>query len=247
MIILTKKNDFLSVARILFIFAFIFFLPLAFVTGENNTVLPIDSLSSGEFSHTSFMSSGEEILSLHTVFSKIYQNEIIIGKPVTMYQLITLTNTENKTISGNFSLEDYPKEILPAYLHDAVHISISSAGKEISNTTQVSLTLSSREVKELYVDYTFVPVYQTLHCQKITLANLLPSQAVVTSTTIGLGAEISKVCTLTLSHNSSIHYYDVRINLDDFDITKITSVYYVQGDQYLQLDGNQINIPRPEP
>jgi hypothetical protein len=224
--------------------------PLGVFAGNDTTLLPIDSLSSEESSNASLLSSEEETLlssqsPLSLVFSNIYQEDIVIGEPVVMYQLITITHEGNETHEELISLANYPQDIPSAYLTDALAIDMYVAGELVSETSQVALSFQSGETKELYVYYTYVPVEQTLVCETKTIGDMLPSQARVTSTTIGLAAQLYELCTLTLSHDTTISYYDVTVVLDDIDTTKITSIYYVQGDQYLDLEDNSIFIPKP--
>jgi len=240
--------------RLFLFLLLIFSIPLGVFAGNDTTLLPIDSLSSEESSNTSPVSSEEEnLLSspksssslLHADFSNIYQEEIVIGEPVVMYQLITLTHDGEDDYQELFSLEDYPTAIPLAYLTDALEIELYVAGELISTTAQAELSFQPGETKELYVYYTYVPVEQTLVCETKTIGDMLPAQAQVTSTTVGLAAQLYQLCTLTLSHDTTISYYDVTVVLDDIDTAKITSIYYVQGDQYLDLEDNSIFIPKP--
>lgn len=244
MTLLVKQKYLFSLVCTLLMITFTF--SSAFVVaGETDsvTILPMDSLSSEGSSYTSLQSSEEEILSLQTTISALYQEKIVIGEPVRMYQLITLHNTGSEAVSGIFSLASYQDDLPVEYILEAESIEMTMNGEIIAEDYFTAITLQPGETKEIYVDYTFAAVTQTITCETKTLADMLPSQAKVTSTTIGLRAELLDVCTLTLFHEGTIHYYDVEVNLDTFSSEKITSIYYVQGEMYLDLVNTTIQVP----
>lgn len=168
------------------------------------------------------------------VFSPLYQEAILIGEPVSIYQTIDVTNHAQEVLSATLQLADYVDTV---YLEEALSISVASVGEESElETPTVLLNIPPGETREYILTYTFTPVYKEVTCEQTTLADILPQDATQVESQLAIAETIQHICHVRIHHEGDIHYYDITVPLDEFEPSTIESIYYVEGDTHLTID-----------
>jgi len=175
--------------------------------------------------------------------SEIEQGTIFLDLPVNMYQTVTITNTGDEKSTFTINLWDYPEQLPYKYLSESKSIKIYSDDELVSEQPIILTELEPAESKEFTIIYEFEPVHKELNCDTKRISDLLPIDAEIIESDIDVNTVLSKECNVRIYHDGPVHYFDVDVYLDDKDSDNIKSIYYVEGEQYLEVTNNSIVLP----
>ena len=154
--------------------------------------------------------------------------EIAIGEPVVVYQEMTIKNNGNKTINSTINLANYPTRVPEVYLDEYVSLAITLDGKIQSANQFVPVIVPPYTTKEYLIEYEFVPIYKEITCDEKTIEDLLPKDALILPSDVPPETVIEKTCNVKIHHEGDIHYYNVKVDLNEFSEDEIKSIYYVE-------------------
>jgi hypothetical protein len=169
-----------------------------------------------------------------------------IGSPVSWYQQIRVKNKGLEELNYSFSLWDSGRAIGIDFLNDVIDFRMSFGGQIISEASVAVIHLMPGEEKLLEMTYLTPPVMMDKTCFDISIADLLPQDAMVTEQDIALDTPVKTVCNIRIYHNTVTHYRNIQVNLDDIDPSFVESIYYVEGARFLDMKDGAIDVPSAE-
>ncbi|MBN1646248.1 hypothetical protein JW868_04380 [Candidatus Woesearchaeota archaeon] len=177
------------------------------------------------------------------IIKELKQGEIFLDVPVEWYQEIVIENKQNENIKFNLNLWNYQNIIPKSFLNDVTAFSFYIDGELISETPIASFTLEPFQRLVVSVVYQTPSVSLQKNCGQMTILDLIPFDANLISSELDINARVGEVCRVKIFHHTLTHYKDIKLTLDDISISRVQSVYYIEGGKYLEVRDGEIIIP----
>ncbi len=174
--------------------------------------------------------------------SDLLQGDVVVGEPVSWYQEFKIRNDENESKNLTINLANYD-DLPDDFLSDVNSFAVYSHIDQISETPVFNIQLEPLEEEVLTIIYRTAPVLTDITCKDVTVADLIPGDAVILSSDVDLSSVVLSQCNLRVYHNSLTHYENVKVDLGFIPDSSSSSIYYVEGDKFLELIDGVVTVP----
>lgn len=172
--------------------------------------------------------TGQDIIT--ATFSKPVQGSITIGEPVNWTQSIFINNPSDRPASYNISLtRDFP---------EGFNFTVSYQAATINNSTLV-VDVEAGNNTTIELSYQTAPVQMQIETKTIDLTSLIPADAMNVEISKEIGDDNTSLdqetdlqvdlTTITVGHNSSMHYYNIPVSVDIEDNNSIIEIVKGSG------------------
>lgn len=148
---------------------------------------------------------------INMTFGEITQRALEQGKPVMWDQQLLLENIGSSSIEFTINLWSHDDVYNRSFLWDVLRVNMTTDNELLSQTPIGVVTLAPGEKKLVDVYYETPVVTFVSTCFEITVADLIPADATIISSTVDMTAIVEEVCTGSIEYDSSTRYKAVEL------------------------------------